>query len=542
MITQYFTRNIIAQSFSGPSNVVASLFHLVPGVATMRGMSVIHYRDTRGLDSSHPTFTEVVIEGIANGGGLYVPETVPTLPLSRVMELGSLPYHSRAARIFRLFGVDIDWEGVVELMYMAYGRNFDTPKIAPVEEVRADMHVLELWHGPTSAFKDMALQCMPLFFSEAVSLTRLRGGGTSEYLILVATSGDTGKAALEGFADRRHTHVAVFYPESGVSDIQRLQMTTQSGENVTVFGVRGNFDDCQNAVKAAFNDAEFADHLRGRGIELSSANSINWGRLLPQIVYYASAYADMVGSGGVRPGEPMDVCVPTGNFGNILGAYYAREMGVPIGRLLCASNENNILTDFINTGEYDIREREFVKTPSPSMDILISSNLERLLFEVTQDPAAVRGWLEELSAEQRFRIDRETFGKVRDVFSADWVSNEACLETLRRVYAETGYLMDPHTAVGWEVAERLQGPDPMLVVSTAHWAKFAPDVYRGLAGLAADDAGPSGFEALDRVLERAPEQRVPRALAGLRELPVRFGETVDGTADAVEAAVRSWLD
>ena len=510
-------------------------------------MPVLRYRDTRGLDPSRPAFTDVVIDGIAAGGGLYVPETLPSLPLDRILELEGLPYHARAARLFRLFGVDIDDEGVIELMYEAYGQSFDDPAVAPVHEVTADTHVLELWHGPTSAFKDMALQSMPFFFSEAVSLRRLRGGPTEDYLVLVATSGDTGKAALAGFADRAHTRIAVFYPADGVSDIQRLQMVTQAGENVAVFGVRGNFDDCQDAVKAAFADEDFADELLARhGLRLSSANSINWGRLLPQIAYYVSAYADMVASGGVRPGEPMDVSVPTGNFGNILGAYYARRIGVPIGRLLCASNENNVLTEFITTGVYDIAGRPFVSTPSPSMDILVSSNLERLLFESTQDPERVRGWMQDLRESGRFQVDRETFAAVRAVFAADWVNNDDSLAAISRVHGDTGYLMDPHTAVAWEVAERLRADDPILVVSTAHWAKFAPDVYRALTGMPSgaalpEDAGGDGLGLLDTVCGLAPGQTVPKDLAGLSSREVRFEEVVDGTAGAVEDAVRAWL-
>jgi threonine synthase len=433
-------------------------------------------------------------------------------------------------------------------MEVAYGPQWDDARIAPVAEVVAGTHVLELWHGPTQAFKDMALQCMPLFFSEAISELRARGRAGDDFLILVATSGDTGKAALEGFADRPHTKIVVFYPAEGVSDIQRKQMVTQHGDNVGVFGVRGNFDDCQNAVKAAFNDEAFGTELHERhGIRLSSANSINWGRLMPQIVYYVSAYADMVASGGVRAGEPMDVCVPTGNFGNILGGYYARRMGVPIGRLICASNENKVLTDFIATGVYDISDREFVMTPSPSMDILISSNLERLLFELA-DAEAVREWMRLLAEERRFKVDVETYQKMRELFSGDFVTNAESLSTVRRVWDEHGYLLDPHTAVAWEVAERLRDENPMLVVSTAHWAKFGGDVYRALKGLpygsplAADVAQLTGVELLARVQAIATEGAcVPRALAELDEAQVRFPGVVDAGREGVENAVREWL-
>ncbi|MBN2822541.1 MAG: threonine synthase [Coriobacteriia bacterium] len=511
-------------------------------------MNITRYRDTRGLDTTRPTFTDAVVKGIAHGGGLYVPEDLPAIELEEILALVDMPYWQRAATIFERFGVDLPGARVAELMRVAYGDNFDDTRIAPIEEVVAGMHVLELWHGSTSAFKDMALQCMPVFFSEGIALKQERGELTDDYLVLVATSGDTGKAALEGFADRNHTRIVVFYPADGVSDIQRKQMVTQRGKNVSVFGVRGNFDDCQNAVKAAFNDEAFNAELHEKhGLMLSSANSINWGRLLPQIAYYVSAYADMVTSGGVIAGEPMDVCVPTGNFGNILGAYYAKKTGVPIGKLLCASNENNVLADFIATGTYDISARTFVTTPSPSMDILISSNLERLLFELT-GAEKVREWMASLSAEGRFQVDRETFGLMREHFIGDWVSNDESLGVISRVYDETGYLMDPHTAVAWEVAERLRDVNPVLVVSTAHWAKFGADVYKALSGLLygdplpADTAGLTGVELLGKVQELAEDAVVPEALAGLDDAEQRFAGVVDAGCDGVEDAVRAWLD
>ncbi len=509
----------------------------------------MHYLDTRGLDDSRPTFSSAVVKGIASGGGLYVPAGIPQLSLTEIHAFSGWPYWRKAAAVFSLFGVDMGAKRIDDLMQRAYGPQWDDERVAPVVEVRPDVHVLELWHGPTSAFKDMALQCMPLFFSESIDLLRARGQAAEDYLILVATSGDTGKAALEGFADRDHTRIVVFYPVDGVSDIQRKQMVTQHGENVGVFGVRGNFDDCQNAVKAAFADGEFnAELATGHNLKLSSANSINWGRLLPQIVYYVSAYADMVAGGGVKPGEPMDVCVPTGNFGNILGAYYARLMGVPIGQLICASNENNVLSDFIATGVYDISQREFVTTPSPSMDILISSNLERLLYHLA-GAEKVRAWMRELAEAQRFQIDRQTFATLRELFLGDWVGNDDALATIRRIFDETGYLLDPHTAVAWEVAERVHGDDPMLVVSTAHWAKFGTDVLRALRGieygapLPGEYAKASGVELLGRVQELAGEKcaGVPAALARLDATTERFTGVVDAGHEGVERGVREWL-
>ena len=515
----------------------------------MGGMKTTTYHDTRGNDTTPRTFTEVIVHGIAPGGGLYVPDELPHFSLEEILAFSAWPYWRRAAAVFTRFGVDIPSERVDFLMQQAYGDQWDDDRIAPIEEVVPGTWVLELWHGPTSAFKDMALQCMPLFFSESIERRRMRGLESHDYLILVATSGDTGKAALEGFADRPNTRIVVFYPAEGVSDIQRKQMVTQHGGNVAVFGVRGNFDDCQSAVKAAFNDEPFVEELAAKhNLKLSSANSINWGRLLPQIVYYVSAYADMVAGGGVVAGQPIDVCVPTGNFGNVLGAYYARSIGVPIGRLLVASNENNVLADFVATGLYDISDRDFVTTPSPSMDILISSNLERMLYEITRDTERVRDWMTQLAEEKRFRVDSETFHRLRDLFSADFVTNDDSLATVRRVFGETGYLLDPHTAVAWEVGERLAHDAPVLLVSTAHWAKFGGDVYKALRGDAYDSPLPaaaaalSGVELLGAVQELAGEGAcVPRSLAELGDLPERFTTVVDAGRDGVENAVRSWL-
>jgi threonine synthase len=515
----------------------------------MGAMKTTTYHDTRGLDTAARTFTEVIVRGIAPGGGLYVPDTLPAFSLEEILAFSAWPYWRRAAAVFSRFGVDIPSDRVDVLMQQAYGDQWDDERIAPVEEVVPGTWVLELWHGPTSAFKDMALQCMPLFFSESVERRRQRGLEDDNYLVLVATSGDTGKAALEGFADRDHTSIIVFYPADGVSDIQRKQMVTQHGENVGVFGVRGNFDDCQNAVKAAFADTAFATELAEKHrLRLSSANSINWGRLLPQIAYYVSAYADMVAAGGVVAGQPIDVCVPTGNFGNILGAYYAKRIGVPIGRMIVASNENRVLADFIASGVYDISSREFVVTPSPSMDILISSNLERLLYEITRDSDKVVEWMSSLASDGRFQVDPDTFREIRELFSADYVGNDESLKTVREVFEDSDYLIDPHTAVAWEVAERMRERDPVLVVSTAHWAKFGGDVFKALAQLPYDEVLPDGIreltgvELLAQVTELAGQDvLIPKSLAELDSLPERFTNIVNTGRDGIEGAVRSWL-
>jgi threonine synthase len=510
-------------------------------------MPALLYQDTRGLDPSRSTFSEAVLQGIARGGGLFVPESLPRLATGRLLQFASLSYPERATQVFRAFAVDLPDVRLGSLLLRAYGENFDHPAIAPVRPVGPNP-VLELWHGPTAAFKDMALQAMPLFFAEAIRLRRESGQEVPDFLVLVATSGDTGKAALEGFADRDSTSIVVLYPAEGVSDLQRLQMVTQRGDNVAVFGVRGNFDDCQNAVKAVFADEAFAGELREQyGLSLSSANSINWGRLLPQVVYYVSAYADLVAQGGLREGQPLDVCVPTGNFGNILAAFYAKRIGVPLGRLLCASNENNVLTDFLRSGVYDIVDRPFRRTPSPSMDILISSNLERCLFELTRDPEKIGRWMEALKREGRFEVDRTTFAALQEHFVGDFVSNDDSLRVIARIWHEQGYLLDPHSAVAWEVAERHRREVPVLVVSTAHWAKFGTDVYRALTGMACSQPLPDEItrlgplELLENVCRLAPGETIPPSLASLAGSTPRFCEVIDRSKEDVLEAVRSWL-
>lgn len=506
------------------------------------------YLDTRSLIADSPTFTDVIVKGIAPGGGLYVPRHIPHLTIGGITALAKIPYGCRAAAIYKAFEVDLCDQHVDAIMAESYAENFDDPTIAPIRQITEGMHVMELWHGPTSAFKDMALQCLPRCFSAAVDKQAASTGRAQDYLVLVATSGDTGKAALAGFADRPHTSIAVFYPDGGVSEIQRKQMVTQRGENVQVFAARGNFDDCQTSIKQTFNDTLFNSQLStNEGLLLSSANSINWGRLMPQIVYYVSAYAEMVASGAISSGSPIDVCVPTGNFGNILGAYYARKLGTPIARLICASNENRVLTDFINTGMYDIVDRPFVLTPSPSMDILVSSNVERQLFELTgRDGARIRSWMEALRDDRRFQIDSETFGKLRGLFSADSVSNTECLDTIRRVYAEYDYLIDPHTAVAWEVAERQKSDNPVLIASTAHWAKFGADVYRALHGIAPggdlpDDISQLSGVQLNEKIAHDTGSSVPLGLAEVDQLPIRFSKAIDGKLSSVEAALTDWL-
>ena len=350
------------------------------------------YISTRG--GGNPiSSAEAIIKGIAEDGGLFVPTEIPKIPRNFINQLCEGDYEFRAENVLGQFLTDYTDTEITTCVARAYGGSrFDNPRRAPLRVIGDSFSVLELWHGPTSAFKDMALQILPHLLNKAMKKLNEK----NQIMILVATSGDTGKAALEGFANVRGIKILVFYPDGGVSKIQRLQMVTQVGKNVEVIGVNGNFDDAQNGVKKIFNDRDFNSKLENLGMKLSSANSINWGRLVPQIVYYFSAYADLLARQKIQNGEEINFCVPTGNFGNILAAYYAKRMGLPIHKLICASNRNDVLTDFFKTGKYD-RNREFFKTVSPSMDILISSNLERLLYHETGDSARVKKFMEDLS-------------------------------------------------------------------------------------------------------------------------------------------------
>lgn len=490
------------------------------------------YFSTRSADEKISA-AEAIIRGLAPDGGLYVPESFPQISLDEITALCELDYRARAKRIMAPFLADFTDAEVEELCAAAYGGNFDVPEIAPVRFVDESTGYLELWHGPTSAFKDMALQMLPRLLTASLK----KQGVSLGVCILVATSGDTGKAALEGFADVPGTKIMVFYPRDGVSDVQRLQMVTQSGDNVNVCAVEGNFDDAQAGVKRIFSDRELAAELEGHGWFLSSANSINWGRLLPQIAYYFSAYCDFVNAGLIAPGETMNFCVPTGNFGNILAGWMARRMGLPVERFICASNENNVLTDFINTGVYD-RRREFHLTNSPSMDILVSSNLERLLYFLTGDCGQVSAWMRGLSEEGRYDVGEEVLARLRSEFSAGFCTGDGACAEIARVWAEHGYLIDTHTAVASAVlsAYRVGTGDetPTAIVSTASPYKFCSSVLDAL-GMSSSDPG---HELIGR-LERATGTTAPAPLAGLAGKAERFTGCVE--PEEMRAAVVDFL-
>ncbi|MFZ5652749.1 MAG: threonine synthase [Bacillota bacterium] len=497
----------------------------------------MHYISTRG-GGQPVTSAEAIKTGIAPDGGLYVPGSTVTIDTRQMQALKDMDYCGRATAILQRYLTDFTPGEIRECVRGAYGpASFDHPGIAPVKELGDGTYILELWHGPTSAFKDMALQILPRFLPLAAAKT----GERSEIVILVATSGDTGKAALEGFKDVPGTRIMVFFPDEGVSQVQRLQMVTQEGSNVAVAAVRGNFDDAQSGVKAIFTDQAMKEDIQARGFKFSSANSINWGRLAPQIVYYFSAYFDLLQKGVLADGEPVNFVVPTGNFGNILAGYYAREAGLPVNRLICASNSNNVLTDFIKTGVYD-RNRMFHKTISPSMDILISSNLERLLFELSgRDAGAVREWMGSLKDSGRYDVGSGMLEKVRSLFWSDYADDAETLITIKNTFEGRGYLADTHTAVGISVCSRYRNTTGdstrAVILSTASPYKFNGSVVSALMGREAA-AGKSEFDLLE-TLSRASGTEIPRNLKDLDKKPVLHGIVVD--REAMAGAVMDFL-
>lgn len=464
------------------------------------------------------TPAQAISQGLSREGGLFLPAALPRLPGHALESLKDMSYQQRAVYIMGLYLTHFTTSELTAYTAKAYGPDkFDTKAVAPIHKVEDGTYCLELWHGPTCAFKDMALQMLPHLLTASMR----KSYDNRTVCVLVATSGDTGKAAMEGFRDVDQTKILVFYPKDGVSDIQALQMKTQEGENVGVCSVVGNFDDAQTGVKTLFSDEALREELAEKNVFLSSANSINWGRVLPQIVYYVSAYCDLLRDGEISLGDPINVCVPTGNFGNILAAYYAREMGVPIAKLICASNDNNVLTDFLKTGTYD-KNRPFYNTVSPSMDILISSNLERLLYTLSgNDDRQVSAYMDQLKEIGSYTITPEMVKKLQSVFAAGYTTEAETKETIGKLWNEHHYLVDTHTAVAFHVLEQYRAETgdetPTVVASTASPFKFCDAVLEaiGVEELA------QGAELLDQ-LSQVTGVPAPRPLAGLKDKKVRF--------------------
>lgn len=468
------------------------------------------------------TGTEAVIKGISPDGGLFVPESFPKVNLPFIDELCDLTYPQTASKIMALFMDDFSEEELFTMAEDAYKCFSDPEDACPVVNVDDAIFITELWHGPTFAFKDVALSFLP----RLLTACKKKMGNNEKTLILVATSGDTGKAAIEGFKDVEGTDIIVFYPEDGVSEAQKLQMKTSGGQNVYVAGIKGNFDDAQNGVKRIFADDSVKEELKEKGFALSSANSINWGRLMPQIVYYFTSYCQMVNSGEIELGDEINFCVPCGNFGNILAGWYAKQMGLPIKNLICASNSNKVLTDFFNTGKYSIKDREFIKTTSPSMDILISSNLERLVFEILgRDWEKTALLMKNLKEKGEFEIDKKALSKKAGCFFADYATLDEVENAISVVYESSDYLLDPHTAVAMVVSEsyynQVEDDTLTIVMSTANPYKFPQAVHQALFGREEKDA----FKAMERVAQETGEP-IPYALLKLKETPIRFNDVL----------------
>ena len=478
---------------------------------------------------------EAITQGISVEGGLFVPESIPQLTFDELKAIGDMKYADRAAYVFSKFLTDFTEAEIHYCTDNAYSeKNFETESIAEIAHLFDGTYMLELWHGPTCAFKDMALQILPYFLTTSAKKIKL----DKKIVILVATSGDTGKAALEGFKDVEGTSILVFYPEDGVSPMQKRQMKTQEGDKVGVCAIKGNFDDCQKGVMAIFTDNEVKAALDSKGMIFSSANSINWGRLVPQVVYYVSAYAELVKGEEIEMGEKINIVVPTGNFGNILAAYYAKHMGVPVNKLICASNINNVLTDFINTGVYD-RNRQFYATVSPSMDILISSNLERLLYLMTdRNDAVINEWFGKLAAEGKYEVTADVKAKLNEEFFGGFCDDEQTKETISSIYEKYSYTCDTHTAVAVKVYNDYKAATgdttKTVIASTASPYKFSAAV---LEALEKGNSDIDEYAKVDRIAELS-DIPVPAALADLKNKPERFTDVIE-KADQKDYVLRT---
>ena len=483
----------------------------------------MYYKSTRN-SNVNVTSAQAIAQGISKDGGLFVPSEIPSISFDDIKALGEMSYAQRAAFIFTKYLTDFDGAEISYCVDNAYStKNFDTENIAEIVHLFDGTYMLELWHGPTCAFKDMALQILPYLLTVSTKKINL----DKKVVILVATSGDTGKAALEGFKDVPGTQILVFYPEDGVSAMQKKQMTTQEGENVGVCAIKGNFDDAQNGVKKIFTSEEVAEKLSENGYMFSSANSINWGRLAPQIIYYVSSYARLVAENKISMGDKINIVVPTGNFGNILAAYYAKKMGIPVNKLICASNANNVLTEFLTTGIYN-RNREFHTTISPSMDILISSNLERLLYHLCgEDDMQIREWFTKLSVEGRYEVTDSVKAILKEEFYAGCCNDEETKTCINEIFTKYSYICDTHTAVAVKVYEdyvKNTGDNTTTIIaSTASPYKFSNSV---LDALGKSDPDADEFRLVEELAE-VTKLPVPSSLAELKNKEIRFKGSIE---------------
>ena len=481
---------------------------------------------TRGYDKKYSA-AEAIVLGIAPDGGLFVPESIPTLTADDIEEMKNMQFYQISARVLSKYLDDFTEQELLDYTSQAYHADKWGENTVPLVQLNAyndREYILELWHGPTAAFKDVALQLLPHLMTASMKKT----GEDKKVCILTATSGDTGKAALEGFKDLPGTEIIVFYPTGGVSEAQKLQMVTTTGSNTHVIAVNGCFDDAQTGVKNIFADRAFADKLAANGVKLSSANSINWGRLVPQIAYYVYSYIELLRKEKIEKGEAINIVVPTGNFGNILAAWFAKQMGIPVHRLICASNRNKVLCDFFSSGKYD-RNREFFKTTSPSMDILISSNLERLLFEITGDSNQVAQWMTELNTNGIYQVDPKTLKSLQMLFVGGFADETGVSKTIADVYDRTDNVIDTHTAVGFNIYNRYHqrsGDEcKTIFASTASPFKFSPAVMDAIRG-----NGYSNGRSVETIISELSEEsglEIPEGIKDLSKKEVLHKDVID---------------
>ena len=477
----------------------------------------MNYFSTRD-EKAVSTASSAILQGLSKEGGLFVPENIPTVDLS---SLKNLSYPDLAAKILGVYLDDYSQEFLEKTTEQVYSTENFNDKLANLVQVDTGKFSMELWHGPTCAFKDYALQIMPKLLVESKKINK----DTSKTLILVATSGDTGTAALDGYKSIEGIDIAVFYPNDGTSEIQRLQMATQEGNNVAVYAVNGNFDNVQTGLKKIFSNKELEAEMASKNINFSSANSINWGRLAPQIIYYFASYFELVNSGKIKMNDKVNYCVPTGNFGDILAGYYAKKMGLPIGRLICASNKNNVLADFFETGTYKA-DRDFFKTSSPSMDILISSNLERLLYHISQNTKYVGKLMRDLSETGSYTVDEDILEAINQDFACGFADDDQVEDAIRNVFKTGKYLSDTHTAVAFKVHEDYQkktgDKTATVICSTASPYKFAKSVIGALGGVALED----DFQSIS-MLENMTNIESPKRLSSLKDKKVLFEQVIE---------------
>lgn len=471
----------------------------------------MRFISTRGKDEAKCA-SEAIVRGLCGDGGLFVPESFPDLT-DKLIDMLSMDYPEISATVIGSYLTEYDFNDLLNATKKAYAK-FEDNNATPVVKIDDNLFILELFHGPTLAFKDIALTILPYLLRKGADYC----GVKEEILILVATSGDTGKAALEGFKDAEGIKINVFFPVEGVSDMQKKQMCTQEGNNVNVVAIKGNFDDCQTAVKKIFNDKKVNEKLKEKGVVLSSANSINFGRLVPQIAYYFSSYCDLVNSNEIKLGDKVDFVVPTGNFGNILAGFYAKKMGLPINKLICASNENNVLTEFFTTGDYD-KNREFFKTMSPSMDILVSSNLERFIFELSnRDSTLTASRMQDLTKLGEYKLTKNELNLASKEFLAGFTDEEECSTEIENFFDDFGYVLDTHTAVAMNVFEKIGDKNiPSIILSTASPYKFPQSVYKSITGKKITDP----FKAAES-LNRETAAEIPEQISKLKDKEIRF--------------------